>query len=215
MKLIKMKCPSCGASFKVEKGQKEFFCEFCRTTTLLDDGVVRVEHTIIDKNKEEGLKIFKGIGITSLIYFGIIMVVVIAVIGVIIFNIIKMNKRTDGIFDNINNQMNDIQEDVNGSDIEIDKVYSQIEIQMFNSFFELYSGTKTGFFIEGLLDNIVTNNKTEAQHIITVMYRDINTSNSDDIVDLKHTLEDNQEYEVSLDYDNDGFVNRVTIVDLK
>ena len=52
MKIIKLKCPNCGASFKVEKEQKEFFCEYCRTTTLLDDGVIKVEHTIVDKNKD-------------------------------------------------------------------------------------------------------------------------------------------------------------------
>ena len=205
MKLIKLKCPNCGSSFKVEKGQKEFFCEYCRTTTLLDDGVIKVEHTIVDKNKEEGLKIFKGFGIFSLTVFCIIFVTVIAIIGVVIFNISKMSNNKNDI---INNKIDNIVDNKS----EEDSDYSEAEIMGFNAQFELYNGTQSLFFMKYLLDNISLNNKKQKEHIVIVLYDNKEISDSEDITDLKHNLDDDSEYEVSLDYDEDGFVNRVNII---
>ena len=53
MKLIELKCPSCGSNLKVNKELKTFTCNFCGTTTLLDDEVVRVEHRIVGTKKKE------------------------------------------------------------------------------------------------------------------------------------------------------------------
>lgn len=209
MRLVKLNCPNCGASLKVEDNKKEFYCKYCRTTSLLDDEVIRVEHTIVDEHAEEKLeifngfaKVFKGIGITSMVYFGIIIVVVIGVIGGLVFNISKMNNRRDEIF-NDNSAL---------VDVEFDSKYSEVEIRGFNGPFEMYSGTQSVFFVESLLDKAVTNNKTEKEHIITVIYDDITTTVPDEIVSIKHSLEDDVEYEVSLDYDEDGFVNKITLM---
>lgn len=211
MRLVKLNCPNCGANLEIEDNKKELYCKYCRTTSLLDDEVIRVEHTFVDEHAKEKLeifngftKIFKGIGITSMVYFGIIMVVIIGVIGGVVFNISKMNNRRDEIFNNSST----------GVDVEFDSKYSEVEIRGFNSPFEMYSGTKSVFLIESLLDKVVTNNKTEKEHLITVVHNEKNTSNPDEIIDIKHFLEDDKEYEVSLDYDTDGFVNQVTITDL-
>lgn len=208
MRLVKLECPNCGASLNVDKDKKEFYCKYCRTTSLLDDGVIRVEHTIVDENSKERLKLFKGIGITTMVYVGIILFVVIAVFGFIIFNIINMSNRVSTQKDNIIDQANEVTDEV------FDKVYTKGELSYFNSSFEMYSGTKSKFLISSLLDNVVTNNKTEKEHIITVIYRDKSTDIPDEIVKIKHSLKDDKKYEVSLDYDEYGFVNKVTITDL-
>ena len=67
MKLIKLKCPSCGANLKVDREKKKFICNYCRTESLLDDEVIKIEHTIVDKNKETALNIFKGFGIVWIV----------------------------------------------------------------------------------------------------------------------------------------------------
>lgn len=205
MKLIKLKCPNCGSSLEVDQDKKEFFCKYCRTTTLLDDEVIKVEHTIIDKNKEEGLKIFKSFGIVSFVFLGIIVVSVLGIIITVLFNIFKQ----DDIVDDKVNDTNDVQNNFNNNDI-----YSAVEIQQFNGVFELYNGTESGFFVGNLLDEIVATNKKQGEHIITLIYGEINTADYEEIIKIKGTLNDFSEYQVLLDYDQDGFVNKVTITEL-
>ena len=63
MKLIKMTCPNCKSNLEVDSDKYEFICDYCRTPILLDDEIVKVEHTVIgkenviDKEREENLKI--------------------------------------------------------------------------------------------------------------------------------------------------------------
>ena len=65
--------------------------------------------------------------------------------------------------------------------------------------------------IVNLLQKVITNNKTESDHMITVIYNETMTATPDEITALKQNFEDGEEYEVSLDYDTDGFVNKITI----
>lgn len=53
MKLLQLRCPSCGAKLSVSSQLKSFTCNFCRTTTLLDDEIIRVEHFINNVEKDE------------------------------------------------------------------------------------------------------------------------------------------------------------------
>ena len=39
MKLVAAKCPSCGASLKVDPSDKTFKCEYCQQTILIDDAI--------------------------------------------------------------------------------------------------------------------------------------------------------------------------------
>ena len=115
----------------------------------------------------------------------------------------NLNDQAGSIFDKINDKTNN--NTTNTSD------YSQAEIMSFNSSFELYNGTQSEFFVSKLLEKVVTNNKTKKDHLITVVYNETTTNVADDITSLKQNLEDGKDYEVSLDYDTDGFVNKVTI----
>lgn len=62
-------------------------------------------------------------------------------------------------------------------------------------------GTQSKFMLSSYLDKIVTSNKTNSNHIITVIYKEKTTTTEDGIVEIKHSLNDNIKYEVSLDYD--------------
>ena len=88
----------------------------------------------------------------------------------------------------------------------------ELETKSFNSNYEFYTGTQYKNVISSfILDKIITNNKTNPQHLITVVFKNHNTTNPEEIKNLKSELEDWHQYEVSLDYDETGYVNKITI----
>ena len=88
---------------------------------------------------------------------------------------------------------------------------SSFEAASFNSKFEYDTGTNSGFFISDTIDNIITNNKINKEHLITLIFEDINTTDPVEIKNAKRKLEESSDYEVSADYDDDGFINKITI----
>lgn len=57
MKIIKLICSNCGAKLNVQSDSREYTCEYCNTINILDDEIIRVEHSFNDKKKEEKFKI--------------------------------------------------------------------------------------------------------------------------------------------------------------
>ena len=112
-----------------------------------------------------------------------------------VFSIFKFNNKEENIPSQGDNVIEDVSEEIN----------------KFNNVFEMYVGTEYGMSVGNLLDKVVTNNKTEKNHIITVIYGDKTTTDPNEIVSIKKSLEKWGEYEVSLDYDDNGFANKVTI----
>lgn len=55
---------------------------------------------------------------------------------------------------------------------------------------------------------MVTSNKTNTDHIITIIYKETTTTSEDEIVNIKHSLDEMTEYEISLDYDANGYINK-------
>lgn len=96
------------------------------------------------------------------------------------------------------------------SDLKFDK-------NSFNSNYTFYSGTQPGQNVSMLIDNIINKNKTEKDHLVELTFD--NTSygtDSDNIKQTKNMIQtfkgyDIQYYEVSMDYDDNGYVNKVTI----
>lgn len=50
MKAVVHKCPNCKANLDIKDGETSGVCEYCRAPYTIDDGVIRVEHTIEFKN---------------------------------------------------------------------------------------------------------------------------------------------------------------------
>lgn len=133
-----------------------------------------------------------------LIVINIVIVVILA--NKIITDRKNKEKENNGIFDNIFDKF----EDTIGG-------YSDFEKSSFNSTFEMYVGTERGNSVSRLIDKVITNNKTNDEHIITVVFDNIKSTDSDEIRSIKKSLDDWTEYEVILDYDENGFVNLITI----
>lgn len=120
----------------------------------------------------------------------------------------KINEQSDDIFSLV---INFIKEIITGQVKEQLEDNKLAEIKRYNSKFETYNGTQSGYFVENLLELVVTNNKTKKDHLITVKYNQNETNVPDEIKGIKLKLEKFDEYEVTLDYDDNGYVNKVTI----
>lgn len=183
-----------------------------------------------EESKKAIKKVAKGIGIGYLCLIGF---VAIFMIGIIIFGFTMFSKVSNKgmevftetknqIIDSYNNKSSLIPEEDGSKVNSMQEMYNEQVNNMnddynkstFNSSLEFYSGTKFGSIVENLLDKIIISNKTNEEHIITVIYKDSSTILEDEIVDIKHSLDKLTEYEVSLDYDTNGYINKITIKDI-
>lgn len=167
---------------------------------------------VSDKDNQEkmknvgrkGLKIVKGFGIGYLVFIGFIIVMIIFIFIIAFSQFFKISKQSDEIRDKATNiidrGINTIGEDNN-----------KMDVDGFNFDIETYSGTQYGSTVLRLLDNIVTSIKKNADHPITVSYGSTTTSKTDEITTLKKQFNKAVQYEVSMDYDSNGYINKVTI----
>ena len=207
----KLKCETCGGNIEIEEDKEFATCPFCKTKYKLNE--TKNVYIKLDDNTKELLEHsmhnFGNMSKLVLIPFAVIIIIIIITTFTIIYN---GAKRTKTISNNpITNNENNAEETIDKAINDIKKTISKTS---FNSKFETYSGTKSKFLIQSLLDNAVTNNKTNKDLLVTVTYKDISTTDPDEIVNIKHSLKDNTNYEVKLDYDEDNYVNRITIEDL-
>lgn len=125
---------------------------------------------------------------------------------VIVFsNFFKMDRQSDKLFNEVTNIIDKVDDSNNSG-------HSSYDISSFNNDLEIYQGTKYGSSVLKLLDNVVTKIKKNSTHPITVVYDNQTISNTNDIVSLKKEFDTTAKYEISFDYDSEGFINSITIV---
>lgn len=98
---------------------------------------------------------------------------------------------------------------------DFETTHDSFEVNSFNTPYETDAGKRSGFFIVRTLDDIVTNNKTNKSHIIAVVYNGITATEEKSIKEIRNMLSENKDYDVSLDYDSNGYVNKFTIEDIE
>ena len=112
---------------------------------------------------------------------------------------------------NVNQQIQDVQNKIKEEEV-------QEEIDDFNRDFEIWVGTETENGTSLQIDKVIKNNKKNSSHLIEVVFD--GTSYGTDpssIQSIKNSLStwtadrNIQYYEVSADYDSNGYINRVTI----
>ena len=204
MKLNELKCKNCGAKIKVPEKAETVTCDFCHTTFSVEDAYTEgykytkgILDAHDDKQKEqfERAKEFMNNNpvskIGKIISIFIIMIVIFG-LGIMVYSIIKDEK------------------EYNKESEERDKKW---EITKFNNQFLYYNGTKSGFFVKTYLDDIVDSNKQNKIHIVKVKFNDIETSDSNEIINMKKNIDEKKDYEVIVDYDSEGYFNLMTIVE--
>lgn len=176
-----------------------------------------------NQKKDNGTKIAWTI---ILMYIAFILIGITFFVGFIYFIFSQFNKTSKNMingFTKIGSEM--IKEYDNNDSSENSNYYDQVqkmakeqmknnEIEDFNRSIEPAQGTNSKFALSSYLDKVVTSNKKNKDHVITVVYRETTTTNEDDIVKIKHMLDNTKKYEVSLDYDEDGYISKITIKDI-
>lgn len=147
----------------------------------------------------------------------VILIIVALVIVVVLANKVitdRKNKikqeeeKMEEIFDNFTDGFENI---IDESD-EVKDQISQSDIDRFNFDFEFYTGTKSGNAVSMLLDKVLTNNKKQSDHIITVTYGNIVTTDENGIISIKKQLDVFTDYEVLADYDENGYIMQIRIM---
>lgn len=196
MQLKELKCKNCGANVKVDENAVQVKCEFCHTTFAVGDayqdgyrfekGRIKAHDEKLEENLEQLKSITKPIGKVFAVQYIISAVVFVAIFATVIITIIFFATR----------QINSVNE---------------FDIRSFNNSYELYSGTEYGSSVGRLIDEISTNNKKEKDHKIIIKYREISTKDPSQMKEIKKQLDQWTKYEVSFEYDDDGFIYMATI----
>lgn len=88
---------------------------------------------------------------------------------------------------------------------------SSSDAEHFNFNFEHYEGGQIYFFGEKVLDDIIANNMNE-EHRITVVYGDLSATTSEEVKNLKNTIE-HKKYIFHFEKDKKGYINKLILTD--
>mgnify|MGYP001153289048 CR=1 FL=1 len=137
-------------------------------------------------------------------------------------NIIKENSKS--LFDIFDNFFGDMEDSKTKVDEEYQKQLEKHDIDSFNSPLELYSGTTIRSNVPNNIDNIISSNKKNSDHIITLCYQNTCTEDENEMRTIKKNFTEKiptsdpnwfekttQYYDIILDYDEAGYVNKITI----
>ena len=184
------------------------------TNTKIEDKEINNNSTIDDKAINK-----KGKRETSIIT---IIVIALIIIGIVIlirffagFTLFKSaTNKQNGFFDKFLNIFDKATDSINETKNDMDNFEKNLNVRNFNSFIEIYKGTVTASKLNSALDEISTSNKKNEKKI-TVKYNEIETQNPDEITNIKKDIVNSNEYELSFDYDEEGYINKATIEKLE
>lgn len=159
---------------------------------------------------------------------GILIFIALVIVVILINKIVLVSKErkenSKSLFDIFDKTYNDIEDSKTKADEEYQKQLEKQNIDSFNSSFELYSGTTTRDLVPRRIDNIISSNKKNSDHIITLCYQNTCTEDENEMRTIKKNFTEKiptsdpnwyekatQDYDIILDYDAAGYVNKITI----
>lgn len=192
----KLKCSSCGAELHVEENKEYAVCNYCGSRYKLNEDLnVNIK---LDDNMKEVLN--NGLGTVKHASSFVLIPIILFVI-VFVFSFINTSKHKSMVEE----EQNQIQEQVKQQKENMEK---ESEKHSFNFQFINDNGTKSAFFLESTFDEIIQSNKTHDRQVVLV-FNGAETTNESEIIDIKHSLNGN--YEVSFNYDDDGYINKIIV----
>ncbi len=103
-----------------------------------------------------------------------------------------------------NNKKEKYEEIENNNPITIEELNKKI----FNSSYELYVDMDSTLLLNGLFTKVINNNK-EGDHIVIIVYNNKEIIEEEDILNIKDKVLKKDDVNISLEYDVDGYVNRI------
>ena len=218
MKLVELECKNCGAALKVEEESDIINCPYCNASYKIDD---EVKHVKYDDMENSGYEFEKGrikaqkehlennnVMDKSKTFMVFIPFVVVFIISLIAFVGIRSASRKE--FEKASDSITSVNtEESKKEDEEQKKRELETKARVFNMGYS--NGRQATVHIERMLNNIITNNRSNKERIVTVKFKDIETQDSEQILEIEKQLEEFGYYDVLLDYDKDGFMNVMTI----
>ena len=191
----KLRCSSCGAELQVEDNKEYAVCNHCGSKYKLNEDL-NINIKLDDNTKEvinAGASTVKHV--SKYIFIPIILVILIN-LGIIIYFGVKSPSN------NIN------EENQKKTEENINKQQELAKKEMFNFQFTNDNGTKSAFFLKNTLDTIIQSNKTNERKV-TLVFNGTETTDETEIINIKQSLDG--DYEVSFDYDRDGYINKIIV----
>ena len=197
----KLKCLSCGASLEVEENKEYAICNHCKTKYKLNEDLninIKLDDNVkeIIENNTGTLKNMSKFMLIPIIIF------IFVFISILYFGITSKNRNTK-IIDNNKKQ---IEDKINN------QVEDKIKKDAFNFQFAYDNGEKSAFFLKSTLDTIIQSNKTNERKVF-LNFNGNETLDESEIINIKHSLDGN--YEVSFNYDEDGYINKIIVNTIK
>ena len=156
------------------------------------------------KFERNNAKIAKGIEIGYVIFIGLILIGAITIF-IVVFSKLFTSENTPK--ETKEEPKQEINEKINKEEVS--------EVKDFNSNLESYVGTKTGSKIVVLIDNVVLKTKKNPEHMITLIYNNKKITDPDEMIKLKANFNESKKYEVTFDYNKEGYISKLTIFDVK
>ena len=194
----KMRCTSCGAELKVEDNKEYAVCEHCGSKYKMNEDLninIKIDDNVKDVIKSGG----KAFSKLLLIPVGIF------VIGIICITVFGFTARA-----NMNKKYEDSKQQIEEGKEAVESVIDEGERYSFNFQFTSDAGTKNGIQVRGTLDDIIKCNKTN-DRTVTLVYGGKSTTDETEIINIKHELGDWDDYEVVVNYGDDGYVNEIKV----
>jgi Na+-transporting methylmalonyl-CoA/oxaloacetate decarboxylase gamma subunit len=214
----KLKCSSCGGELEVEENKEYAKCKYCGARYKLNEDLnVNIK---LDDNMKEVLN--NGLGTvkhaSKIILIPIILFLFIFIV-IFVFGFISTSKsrqaaeeRQREMQEQSNQRQEEIQEQIKQAkekaETEEKEWKEQINKSQFNFDFEYESGTKNAFFLKSTFDKIVRSNKTNDRKI-SLVFNGTETTEESEIINIKQSLDGN--YEVSINYDDTGYINKIIV----
>lgn len=83
--------------------------------------------------------------------------------------------------------------------------------EIFNKNLKSYTGSQSGSDVKELLEKIIEINKTEDKKV-TLKYNEIETQDTEELLNTKINMKDSSKFEVVVDYDDEKYINKVTLI---
>ena len=196
----KLNCSSCGAELRIEENKEYAVCDHCGTKYKLNEDL-NINIKLDDNVKDVINTSFGTVNKASKFMFVPIFIFVIAFSLILFIGIRSINRSRN------NSEENKKQQEEN-----INKQQEEVKKDIFNFQFVNDNGTKSAFLLESTLDEIIQSNKLYNRKI-TLVYNGKETTDETEIINIKHSLEG--DYEVSLDYDSEGFIYKIRVDTIK
>ena len=196
----KLNCSSCGAELRIEENKEYAVCDHCGSKYKLNEDL-NINIKLDDNVKDVINTSFGTVNKASKFMFVPIFIFVIAFSLILFIGIRSINRSRN------NSNENKKQQEEN-----INKQQEEVKKDVFNFQFVNDNGTKSAFLLESTLDEIIQSNKLYNRKV-TLVYNGKETTDETEIINIKHSLEG--DYEVSLDYDDEGFIYKIRVDAIK